>query len=76
MSAVGPAKEFIFMLDPVADDTASTMKTGRSERLNRAFKGIEGVGATSLENVEGFVVSVLANDAGSHSVRSSSVVGA
>jgi hypothetical protein len=73
MGAVSSAKEFILMLDAVADDAASTMETGRGERLNRAFKRIERVGATSLDNVKGFVVSVLANDAGSHSVRSSFV---
>jgi hypothetical protein len=71
MGAVGPAEEFLLMLDPMANYSTSAVETGWSEGLNRAFKRVEGIGATSLNNVEGLIVSVFTYNAGSHSGRSS-----
>ena len=68
-----PAIVLIIVLHAVADDATSASDTGGGERLDRAFKTIEGIGMTSLDDVERFVVPIVAHSAGSHSVWSSVV---
>lgn len=67
VGAVSAAKEFVIMFNAMADDPASAVKTGRSEGLNGTFKTIECVGSAGLHDFECFVVSVMADNTGSHS---------
>jgi hypothetical protein len=71
---VSPAEVFIVVLNTVPYDSAPAVETGGSQRLDRAFKTVKGVCMTSLNDIEGFIVSVVTNGAGSHRARSSSVV--
>ena len=69
-----PAEELLVVLDAVTDNAASAVEAGWGKGLNRTFKTIEGIGATGLEDVEGFVVSVVANNTDSHTILNSSYV--
>lgn len=69
------AEELLVVLNTVTDNTASAVEAGWGESLNRTLKAIEGIGATGLKDVEGFVVSVVANNTGTHTVLNSSYVG-
>lgn len=66
VSAVRPAIVLIVVFNAVPDDATSAPNTGRGERLDSAFEAIEGIGMTGLDNVERFVVPIVADSAGSH----------
>ena len=74
VGAVGSAIKLLVVLNPVAYDSTATTKARGSERLNRALETVEGVGVPRLDDVERFVVSVMAHSTGSHRAPSSLVV--
>lgn len=67
--AVGAAKELLITLHPVTYDTTPTVETGRGEGLNRALKAIEGVPLVIVDDIECFVVGVVADGADAHGHR-------
>lgn len=66
MRAMGSAEELFVVFNPMPDDSTSTMEAGGCKRLNRALERVKGVGAAGLENIEGFVIFVMANDTCPH----------
>ena len=66
MSAVGSAEELVVVFNPMPYDSTSTVEAGGRKRLNRALEGVKCVGPAGLENVEGFVIFVMANDTCPH----------
>lgn len=71
VSAVGAAEELVVVLNSMPYDATSTVEAGRRKGLNRALEGVKCIGAAGLENVEGFVVFVVANGTCSHDSRRS-----
>jgi hypothetical protein len=69
MSTMSSAEIPLIVLNPVANDTTSTVEAGRCERLNCAFKTIEGVGVASLYDIKGLVVSIVAISTCPHRVE-------
>ena len=63
---VGAAVDRVRGFGPMADDPAPTMRTGRCQLLNRAFKAIEDVSAPSGNDLEGEVIVVAADFADCH----------
>ncbi len=66
MSAMGATEKLFVVFNAMPYDATSTVETGGRKGLNRALKGVKGVGPAGLENVEGFVVFVMANGTGPH----------
>ena len=71
MGTVRPAKVRIVVLNTVPYDSAPAVQAGRGQRLDRAFKTVKGICMTSLNDIEGFIVSVVTSSAGSHRAWSS-----
>jgi hypothetical protein len=63
---VRTAKEFTLALNTMADNSASTMKACRSQRLNGTFEAIEGVMLSLDDDFKRFIVGVVANHTCAH----------
>jgi hypothetical protein len=65
-SAVDAAKDLALFFHPMSNDPASTMRTVRSECLNRAFETVENVPFVPDDYFEGLIVVISADFAGRH----------
>src|SRR5690606_16381102 len=61
MRAVGAAVEGVLPLDSVADYPAATVRAYRRQLVNRTLEGVEGVGRTRRDHLEGQVIVVAAH---------------
>jgi hypothetical protein len=75
VGAVGSTIKLFVVLNSVAYDAASTTKARRGKGLNGALETVERIGVPRLDDVERFVVSVMAHSTGSHRAPTSLVVG-
>jgi len=66
MRAMGSAEELFVVFNPMPNYSTATMEAGGRKRLNRALERIKSVGPAGLENLEGFVIFVMANDTCPH----------
>lgn len=66
LGAVSAAIDLAVLLDPMADNPAITMGTGRRHCVNSALKAVEGHRAAILGDTEGLIVIVAAMITFSH----------
>jgi len=63
---VRAAEEPALTFNAMADNSASTVKTGRSQCLNGTFKAIKGIVLSFDDDLKRFIVGVVANHACTH----------
>lgn len=66
MGAVGTAEKAFVMLNAMTYNSAAAMQAGGGQRLYGALKTIKGIGSILKNDIERFIVGVVADEAGSH----------
>jgi len=66
LSAMLAAEECAFLFQPVANDMNTTIVAGRSQRMDRALKAIEGMGRAVHGHLKGLIIVISAGFASGH----------
>jgi hypothetical protein len=66
---VNAAKDLPIFFDPVTDDSAMAVRTGRRKRMNRALKAVEHMFLSVSHELEGFIIIIPAHFALSHTKK-------
>jgi hypothetical protein len=64
--AVDATEDLTFLLDPMPDNAAATVRAGRGESLYRAFKAVKNMALPFDNDLESLVVVISADLAFSH----------